>query len=375
LIDRTLAVQVQDTQDISDPFKALFDKIDAAIAGINLDFVRTDVLGFFERTRNTINQVNIPSLATVVNQKLKTMQDAVNQLQQAVTDLINRVKAFFDGLVQKYRDLASNIGTFHSDGSFTFKFENDITEVFNAARLAIAGDPQNPSATSLAGTLKTFQQSIDGFATQLNNLLQPVGQAVNNVVTPAVNAINSFTTFLQGLNLPGLLDQLSKKLREIVDSLGPIKFDVVVDPVVGELKVNTEKLHGIDTSKINDMLREALRLALQAIVSVNFTAAISGPLKQQFADIKKHSVQDLIQPIQHAYEQALSQLDRLKPDNLLQALYAAFDTLNSKLSSLNVATLLQPLDDLHHRFLELPLAQLKPSVLLKPAADSFHDAV
>src|SRR5262249_37020209 len=85
LIDRTLAVQVQDTQDISDPFKALFDKIDAAIAGINLDFVRTDVLGFFERTRNTINQVNIPSLATVVNQKLKTVQDAVNQLQQAVT--------------------------------------------------------------------------------------------------------------------------------------------------------------------------------------------------------------------------------------------------------------------------------------------------
>ncbi|MBI3953188.1 MAG: hypothetical protein HY330_01600 [Chloroflexi bacterium] len=371
-MEKALAVRVEEVQKIDDPFKALLDRIDAAIEGVDLSLVRTEVLGFFQTTRDTLQQVDIPSVADLLKEQLAPVEQAVLALQQSITDLLRQLQAFFHDLAQQLRTLAAGVGTFTPDGTFEFSFERDLRGLFTSARLAIEGDPANPAAPSLAGALDQFQATIVQFLNGLNNLLDPVDQASAGAVTSAVAGINSFAAYLQGLDVPALMEQLRQKVDEIVDALAPIDFDVVVDPVVGQIEENTEKLRAIDTSSLNDLLREALKVALDVIIGIDFTATISAPLKDQFAKVKAVP-QQAIQELQERYKQALAMLDDLKPEKLLEALFAGFDVISRAVGSLNVATLLQPLDQLHQRYLQQPLAQLKPSALLKPAADSFQE--
>jgi hypothetical protein len=370
-MDRALSVRVQEVQKIDDPYKELFDRIDAAIAGIDLSFVRTEVLGFFQTTRDTIQQVDIASVDDFLQGQLGAVEQTVLELQQGVTDLLAQLKAFFDNLTQQYRTLAGNVGEFKPDGAFQFHVEQHLRGILTSARLAIGGDPANPTMPSVAGSLNQFQASIDQFLAQLDDLLGPVEDGVDNAKTTAVDGINSFSTYLQGLDVPALMEQLRQKVDEILDALLPIDFDVVVDPVVAMIQENTEKLRSIDTSSLNDMLREALKVALDVIIQIDFTATISTPLKEQFQDVKAVP-QDAVKQLQQRYEEAIARLDDLKPSQLLEALFAAFDVVDRAVSSLNVAALLQSLDALHQQHLQRPLAQLKPSVLLKPASDSFQ---
>ena len=370
-IDAVLAVQVQDVQKIDDPFKALFDRIDQAIAGIDLAFVRTAVLGFFETTRNTLEQVNIASLGDFLQAQLGAVETVVQDLQQSVTDLLAQLQAFFDSLAAQYRSALGTIGTFQPDGTFQYNVEQDLRALLTSARLFIGGDPANPAAPSIAGALAQFQSSIDQFLSQIDGLLQPVAGAINNARTGAVDGINTFASFLQGLNVADLLEQLRQKVQEILDALLPIDFGTVVDPVVAEIEATSTKLQDIDTESLNDLLRAALKVALDVIIQIDFTVTISTPLKDQFAQVKALP-QQAIDQLQARYEQGLARLEALQPEKLLEALFVAFDVISAAVGSLNVAMLLQPLDALHAQYLQQPLAGLKPSTLLQPVAEAWQ---
>lgn len=371
-MQQALGVKVVEAQKIDDPFKALFDKLDAAIGKIDLSFVRTDVLSFFERTRDTINQADIGSISAPLQEQLAKVQSSVESLQQGVANLLAQLKEFFDGLNQKLRSLAENVGQFRPDGTFQFNFEQDLRTLFSSAKLAIGGDPANPSAPSVAGTLNQFHTTIDQFLGQIRGMLQPVEDAINDARDTAVGAIDDFSAFLQGLDLKTLMQNLQDKVKEIVDALVPIDFDAITDPVVAAIEENAQKLQSIDTESMNALLREALKVALDVIINIDFTVTISNPLDGVFADVKKVPAQ-AIEQLQQKYKDALKALDELSPEQLLDALFAAFDTIDKAVGSLNVATLLHPLDSLHEQHLQQPLAQLKPSILLQPLAAKSHE--
>jgi methyl-accepting chemotaxis protein len=371
-MEAALAVEVNDVRKIDDPFKALFDRIDAAIEDIDLSFVRTEVLDFFETTRDTIEQVDIASVGDFLQEQLGPVENAVQDLQRGVTGLLAQLEAFFDNLTGSFRTLAGNVGTFGADGTFQFFAEQDLRRVLTSARLAIGGDPDDPGAPSVAGALGEVQTSIDGFLDQLNALLEPVEATIGDVRTTAVEGIEAFSDYLQGLDVPALIEQLRQKVEEIIDALIPIDFAVVVDPVVAEIEENTAKLREIDTESLNELLRAALAVALDVIIKIDFTAAISTPLEDEFAAVKAVPAQ-AIEQLQERYEQAISTLDDLNPEQLLQALFAAFDTLDEAVGTLDVTTLLRPLDELHEQHLQRPLDELKPSTLLQPVSEAFQD--
>ena len=372
-VDELLAVELQEVQKIDDLFKALFDRVDAAIAGIDLSFVQNEVLGFFSQARDQLQQVNIPSLAERIQTQLAPVQTAVQKLQQSVTELLAQIRSFFTGLAEKYRDLAGNVGSFQADGSFQFTVEQDLRQLFATARAAIIGDPNDLNAFSVTRSLQQLQTTMSDFLGQLTELLTPVQQNLQPVSNAAVSAIGDFSAFLQGLDIAALIQQLQDTLKQMVDAVGTISFEVVVDPVVEGINGNTEKLRSIDTSQINDMLRAALKAALDVVISIDFTGTISTPLKDEFAKVKAVPQQG-VDDLQQRYEQAIAVLNQLKPTQLLQALFAAFDVIHQAVGSLSITPLLKPLDDLHKQFLEQPLAALKPSTLLQPVSTAFQQA-
>ncbi len=371
-MEQASSVQVLDVQKIDDPFNALLDRIDTAISAIDLTAVRTNILGFFTNIQQAIQRANISSVGSALQQELTTLESSVQNLQQSVTNLLAQIKDFFANLTQKYQGLLPSLGDFQPDGTYQFHFERDLQHLLTSAQIAIGGDPNNPSAPSVAGSLKQFQQTINQFFQQIQGLLQPVSQEIGNDTTAAVNGINSFSTYLQGLNIPSLMDQLQQKVQQIVDALGSINFDVAIDPVVEKIGEATDKLHSVHADSLNPLLRGALQAALGVVISIDFTAKIRTPLEGQFTQVKAVPT-SAIAKLQKQYDDAVSKLNSLNPDQLLIPLSTAFNKINTAVGSLDAKSLLQPLDQVHQQYLDQPLDQLKPSTLLKPVADSFQD--
>lgn len=373
-IEAALTVPVQEVQDIRDPFAALFDRIDAAIADIDLTVVRDQILTFFTTIRQTIEGVNIPSLGDTLREQIAPVEALARTLEQGITDLINQIAAFFAGLAGQVRSLAENVGSFAPDGAFHFHAEQDLRRVLTAARLAIAGDPANPGAPSVRGALTAFQAAIDGLLGQVSGVLTPVAGSVDQVVTAATDGIAGFATFLQGLDIATLLTTLRDQVQARLDALGAISFDVIVDPVLQGIEENADKLRQIDSSKLNDVLRAALATALDVVINVDFSVQISKPLVDQFKPIKDVPAQALAE-LQSRYEQAIGRLDTLNPTRFLVPLLAAFDEVAAGLAALDLTSFLRPLDDLHRQHLQMPLAALKASVLLQPVAAAFPPVI
>lgn len=373
-MEDALGAEVREVQKIDDPFKALLDRIDKAIEGIDLSVVRNEVLGFFESTRAAIESASLPSLGDTLQEQLAPAKEAIDGLQQGAAGAVAKVEKFFADLAGRFRTLAAGVGEFQPDGTFRFHVERDLRQALRAARIAIGGDPENPGAPSVAGTLAGFQTTIDQFLSQLQGLIEPLSGEVSTVTEGAVQGIEDFTAFLQGLDLPALMTQLQAKVQEIVDALLPIDFSAVVDPVVEEIEEGAAKLREIDSSSLNDMLRAALSAALEVVIDIDFSVAISAPLSDKFAEVK--AVPALaIAELQKRYEEATALLHSLAPDQLLAALFASFDVIGKAIGALDVANLLKPLDDVYEQSLQEPLAALKPSVLLKPLSDAFQKSL
>ena len=373
-MDRVLAVQVHEVQKIDDPFKALFDRIDAAIGEVDLSVVRTEVLGFFERTRDTIREVDVGTVGDRLNEGFAAVEEVIGGLERGVTDLLAQIRAFFEELGGRLRALAGEVGAFADDGSFHYHVEEDLRRVLTTARTVIGGDPADPSAPSVAGALTEFRTGLEAFLARLDELLVPVEETLDDAVAEAVEGIEAFSAYLDGLDVPALMEQLRQKVQEVLDALLPIDFTVVVDPVVGEIRANTEKIRSIDTSKLNDLLKAALSAALGVIIQIDFTVAISDPLSEQFAQVKAVPAQ-AIEQLQARYEEAVAMLDQLAPSALLEALFASFDVIRDAVGSVTLESLVAPLDELHARYLQEPLEELKPSLLLQPASDAFRGFV
>ncbi len=371
-MEQALAVQVQETQKIDDPYKELLDRIDQAIDGIDLKSAREEVLGFFTATRKAVEQVDAGGVADALEKQLASVDQAVRDLQQGVSDLLSQVEGHFDGLVERLRGLFGRLGTFEADGRFRFRFEDDLRAVLSSARLAVAGNPQDADAPSVAAALKALRGTLDGFLRQLEGLLEPVASSAGAAAKEAAEGIEAFAKYLSSLDVPGLMEQLRQDVEKILDALAPIDFSPVVDPVVEGLEENAAKLDRVDVEELNDLLRAALVVAKDLLDAINFAGEIKDPLRAELKNVKAVPAK-AIEELQKRYEQAMSALEELGPERLLRLLSEALGTVRRALGELDAKDLLKPLDALHRRYLQEPLAALGPAALLAPVSTSFKE--
>lgn len=371
-MDKALRVNINEVRKIDDPFNALFDKLDLAIEQIDMSFVRDDVLGFFNALQETIRSVDLPSIGDVLNEQLNPVAEQIHAAEQGVTDFVGQMEGYFDGVQTQYRELASGVGEFQPDGSFRYHFEDQLNDIFAGVRNGINGDASNPDSFSLKSELDSLKGRLEQAILQVSAVLGEVDGTLGAYRDQALTGISDFTLYVESLNMPQLLEELKTKVDEILDALIPIDFDIVIDPVVGVLDENTEKLAAVDADSLNDILREALKLALQVIIQIDFTATIKKPLSEQFQDIKAIP-QAGIQELQQRYEEALALLDDISPAQMLSGLFAAFGQIEQSIGSLSAGAMLSPLDEAHKQYVLDPFDKVKPGVLLAPATQGFAD--
>lgn len=331
-MERALAIEVRELQRIDDPYGALLDRIDEAVAGIDLSTARDQVLELFAGLRRTLEAIDLPSLPSLAEERLAALDDAVAGVRDAVSDARREVEGFLGGVVERQRMAAAGLGTFQPDGSFRFHLERELTERLEAARSALTGQA--------APAIAEVQAAVGDFLATLEALLEPVEEAIDGVVPPAVEALT------------------------------PLDFAVVVDPVVQVLDENAETLGEIDPESLDDLLRAALAAALDGVVSVDFSAEISAPLGERFAAVRAVP-EGLLDELQAGYEQALARLQELSPEErLLEPLAAATATIREALEGIDLEAVVARLDRPFEEAVLAPLEALRPSALLEPLIEA-----
>lgn len=361
-MERALAIEVRELQRIDDPYGALLDRIDEAVAGIDLSAARDQVLELFAGLRRTLEAIDLPSLPSLAEERLAALDDAVAGVRDAVSDARREVEGFLGGVAERQRAAAAGLGTFQPDGSFRFHLERELTERLEAARSALTGQA--------APAIAEVQAAVGDFLATLEALLEPVEEAIDGVVPPAVEAIRGFAESLRGLDLPALLEEARAQVEAAVEALTPLDFAVVVDPVVQVLDENAETLGEIDPESLDDLLRAALAAALDGVVSVDFSAEISAPLGERFAAVRAVP-EGLLDELQAGYEQALARLQELSPEErLLEPLAAATRTIREALEGIDLEAVVARLDRPFEEAVLAPLEALRPSALLEPLIEA-----
>jgi HAMP domain-containing protein len=369
-MDEALGVPVRETQQIDDPFHALLDRIDAAIEGIDLESVRTQILGFFAEIRSLIERADIGSIGDALTERLGSVESAVVEVQQGLDDLQTEIAAFFTQAAGQIRSGFEPLGQFLPNGTFRYAFESDLRAALTRARAVVAGDPVDPDAFSLAGALQEVQDTVDGLTGRLQELLEPVEEAIEGAVDEAVQGVEAFSAALDDLDVPGTIGEVEAELQGVMDSMGDLEFGTVVDAVVGALDDVTVKVRGIDPESINPTIRAALGAALGLVIDFDFTGLVRAPLRDAVSSVSRQAVEAL----QARVDDLLAAIDQLAPRQLLAELFDAADVVSGAVGSLDVGDLIAPLDELHDRYLQQPLQQLRPSELLEPVTDAFSAA-
>ena len=371
-LQTALSVPVRDAQRIEDPFTALFDRLDSAIDAVDLNAVRKDVLGFFDTTQETLETLDLGSIGDTLQTALAPADQLVAGLDSGVLAALEQVQAFFDQLATKVRELVGPLGEFQPDDSFVYHVERDLQQVFQQTELAITGDPSNPDAPSLVSLLEDFQLFLDSTLGEITAQLAPLQARISEIAGTVVGQVNDFNAFLTGLDIPQLLEDLRSRVQEILDQLAPIDFAAVIDPVVEEFRANGEKLSQIDPASLNALLKEALKAAIDLVVVINISETVTPGIRSGFVEIRAVP-QQAIDQLQAGYEEALSLLDALQPEQLLSSLFSTLDVITQAVETVQPAALLEPLDTLYDDYVQQPLATLEPSSLLEPVVDAFAD--
>lgn len=373
-LQAVLELKINETQKIDDPFNALFDKLDESVEAVDFSSVSDEVTDFFEQINTMLENMNGFDVNALFGESLDNLEQGVNTLQAGVNQLLGDVQTHFNQLSEQAHELAQEVGSFDAEGVFHFHFEAELKTTLGQAQHAIAGNPDDPNVSSLASYLNDFESTLSGFIQQIQQLLDPVNTTINDIKDDAVSAIDEFSDFMTGLNIPDLIEELAIKVDEILDALLPIDIAQITDPVIDELNKAEQSLAGIDPNDLNEILREALKVALDIVISIDFSTEISRPIDNVFQQAQAETNSG-IEQLQRRYEESLEILEQLNPNELLNTLFEAYDIIKNQTDVLDLNHLLKPLDDLHKEYLQEPLDKLRPSILLQPVSDAYHENV
>ncbi|MGV2388067.1 MAG UNVERIFIED_CONTAM: hypothetical protein LVR29_06260 [Microcystis novacekii LVE1205-3] len=111
------------------------------------------------------------------------------------------------------------------------------------------------------------------------------------------------------------------------------------------------KLSTVNVSQLNDLLKKALKLALDELRKINFAQDVADKLKEEFHKILENCT-GLIKPLQEKYQEIVAQIKQFAPGTLIaDKLAPSFQTLVAKLEEFEPSKLLNSLKKLYDSLL------------------------
>lgn len=278
-------------------------------------------------------------------------------------------------------------------------------------------------ANKIASTVDTVDQGLVKVATFLSNLVKELGDLIGRVNLPELgekvrsefkklsdhvngllfkvevipntieDLVKKLGTQVEGINLEALKKKIAEFFEEITsvlndpqiqyirtsaqqgieaiaENLSSLSLKPVFERVLSEMADVKTKLATVNVSQLNDLLKKALKLALDELRKIDFAQDVADKLKEEFHKILKDST-GLIKLLQGKYQEIVAQIKQFAPGTLIaDKLAPSFEKLVAELEEFEPSKLLTPLKDLYDLLLN-KLNVLSPKALLSPLSTCY----
>jgi hypothetical protein len=324
----------------------------------------------FHQIRRMIGGLEVSAVAAAVERTDKEVEKLVGDLDvsaiietlEETTDrIVSTVKTVDQALVQvatTLSNLVSELQRLITDVNLP-GLMNQVQTAFD--QLSNAADALLAQVGNISGELATF----------VNEIGQEVDSLDIAALTKAIEALLSdITSILGAPEIQNIRDEAQKGIDEIAQNLQGVTLKPVFDRVVEETGDLKTKLAAVDVSELNDVLKAALKTALDIIRSIDFASQVADVLRGELEIILDQST-GLVKPLEEKYEEIVGQINQFDPGVMVSdQLLSPFKELVGELNKIEPATLLTPLQDLQESLLSA-LEPLSPATLLAPL-DQLH---
>ncbi len=355
-------VKVIDLGNIKDKFAAAIAKLEAAIGKINLEAAGKKVIEAFDLINGKIDQVNPRKLT----EKLGDVQKTIDDVVAAVDGVLLQVVASIRNALRKVREALENIlsvlGSFDEQHRFHFRVEQDIRDFLGGIKSTLRD--------TIQPMLEEFRTTIGGLLTQVQDLLKAVQGQIDTVKQQLQDTLSKAGDQLEQVDIPGQLQAVGQKLQGMLDELGRVDFDVVVNPVVEGINDLRDMLKKVNLSAMGELAVGAFKVSVKVILEIKFTAQITKVLMAKINEllaVPKNAVGEIGTQV----ESGLQRLTVLAPDVVLSPLDEVFKPVQVQLDALKLARLQEPLDAWYGR-INAEVQKVSPAALLAPIIDVYE---
>ncbi len=356
-------LEVVDLGNLKDKLKAAIGGVEEAVRGVDLGAVRQTVEGVFQRLDEVIGQFDLGRLTAGLSDLQAQLQPLLAGLDATLLEITAAVRNLFQQIREALAAVAASLGTYDAEGKFRFHVQQDIEGFLNGIKTTLR--------QTIQPTLDQFKSTVGVTLRQVQAALDAVQGEIDKVKAELQGALQGVGDQLRSLDVPGQMEKIRQELEGMLSSLGELDFDPVVDPVVAQIDEMAGGLKKIDVSSLGDFARGALKVSVEVVVGVDFTAQISDVLLaeiDQLLEIPRGALGE----VEERLEGVLERFGELEPGALLAPLDTVFEPVTAQIDGLGLEALLAPLDAWHGE-IEAELEKVSPASLLKPLLEVFTE--
>jgi hypothetical protein len=343
LYDLFFALQrVADLEETQNPIETLLNSVGQMIEQIDGEEILTPLQETLDRLTGFLDQIDLSQIQEPIFQAAEQITQAADELEQLQTEVVLTIKGLFD-------EVGGAIDAINTE-AIQQAFQ-DLLQTF---------DQQ----------LSPLKDALGALAQSVNGLVESLGESLEDIDLPALigelqGAITQIQGLLQDPAVTSALDTITSNLDEIMGELEAISFAPVFDEVLAQIDDVRQKLSEIDTSSLNEMLRMALKAALEVVKAVDFQGDIVDPMTEEFNSVAEIP-QQLLSDAVSSFGSLLAEIEAFEPSLLVgSALEEPIETLKTEMALIKPSQALAPVQEQYDAFL-VRLEDLAPSQLLAP---------
>ena len=386
-LDSILAINIDDYSNVSERLDELFTDIEETVDAVDLSYISDSINGFFGEIQSAIGAVDTAVIQEEISEANDKAEEVLAQAQQVLTQITSQIQGWLGELTGSLDSVITELGETGEDGRFHFFFEVELEELYTKVDGLIQGDPANPGTFSIQGSLEDFSNTFVSLIQDIEQQLLALAEQLEAGKDELSTTLDDVRAEIEAVDPKAVMEQAKESLEQAFQAIGNLEFDPVVDPIIEELEAARDSLAQIDLSSLNDLLKAALKAALDAIQTSNFDRQITQELLKELDELLEEprevlqsiadkinellqrviaiSPESLFEPVQEQLDRAVNALDVDIARQLRPVIDSALSQLTSTLEDLNPAQFLQPLQDMYQT-LQSSVDQLQPEQLLQP---------
>jgi len=351
------------SQNLTDSLTAVLDQLDPQNLGSSLPVPNLDL--------TKLKQFNLSGITDKIEAAAQAVDKLVGQNLDRVTDTLDTLVSSIVSGISTAKQALVQVSAIISD--LLAQLKSFIAQ----ANLPGLVDQAKEAFQTLAGSLNPVLNQVNQIITQVYDFIKGIVQKIDQLdLRPIIQTLHDIlfqiTAFLDRPQVRDALNTAKQGIDEVIKQLDGVTLKPVFDQVVTEADSVKSKLAAVDVSQLNQMLRTALKTALDPLREAIDPAQVTAAVKTEYDQIvKQELIAKVIDPIKAEFDKVNQIIDQFEPGTLVSGwLTPPFETVLAELKKLiapeQILAKLDGLTQFYQSLLDNLDKNVNPAQLLAP---------